>query len=498
MAFKFNPQPAKKSYFFSKGYVDLKNTIVGAWKRNGDSIVNYKDKLADLAYESTMKKILLGLIYILAMISVVVCGTLITAIITILHVGVLLAFMLIIYLGFTIVWCIDRFYLKRNQIFTACYYCKRKSLIPIYLCPNCNAEHTMLTPGVYGILHRTCNCGTKLPTAFFNGRKNLSAICPNPLCRKPLSDRESRPICVPVIGGRSVGKTAYITAFSKTFIDKVAPDKGMKIEFYNADKEKIYKEIENDYLLGETRMTQRSTDPNSASSISFSFFVQHPNFKPERLIHLYDIAGEVFTNNNESEVQQQYEYCHGMILLFDPFSVVDIAEKYESSMNANDIAGIGKADITYILDSFFSKLRMVTGLTESEMLNTPVAIVIGKVDTVDLAKIIGDEAVNTLMAKDSLNFSNYYDTMDYLCRKFLIDNGLMNFITQIDNKFKNNRYFACSSIGHTKGDGQYEPVGVLAPMEWICQRADKKMAEIWNDDEFSKVPAYISKLDNKT
>ena len=40
--------------------------------------------------------------------------------------------------------------------------------------------------------------------------------------------------------------------------------------------------------------------------------------------------------------------------MFDPFSVVEIVDKYESMMSKNDIAGIGKADITYILDSFFS------------------------------------------------------------------------------------------------------------------------------------------------
>ncbi len=33
------PQPAKKSYFFEKGYIDLGNTIKGAWSRNNNSIV---------------------------------------------------------------------------------------------------------------------------------------------------------------------------------------------------------------------------------------------------------------------------------------------------------------------------------------------------------------------------------------------------------------------------------------------------------------------------
>ena len=41
------PQPAKKSYFFGKGYRDVGNTIKGAWKRNFDSISGFKEKIED-------------------------------------------------------------------------------------------------------------------------------------------------------------------------------------------------------------------------------------------------------------------------------------------------------------------------------------------------------------------------------------------------------------------------------------------------------------------
>ena len=479
-------QPAVKSYFFSKGYVDLKNTIVSAWKSNARSISRYKDNLSGLSGETWLKKLFFGTINILAMLSVIICGSVITTVISAIHIAILLLFMLLVYIGFTVIWCIDRIYLHKNKIFTACHVCKEKSLIPTYLCSGCGVQHTRLTPGVYGILHRTCECGTKLPTTFFNGRKNLSAICP--YCGHPLMDRESRPICIPIIGGRSVGKTAFITAFSKEFIEKVAPSKSFHIEFYNSEKEQIFKEIESDYISGGTRMTKHASDTNSTSSVSFSFFVQHPSLKPERLVHVYDIAGEVFTNNDENEVQKQYEYCQGMILMFDPFSVPEIADKYESAMNAKDIAGIGRADITYIMDSFMDKLRQVTGLSEREMSRTPIAVVLGKTDTADLENCIGDTAVRELMRNQSVVYQDYYDTMDHICRQFLKDNGLENFVNQINNKFSDNRFFSCSAIGHTKDSGPYDPKGVLAPMEWLFQKADKDMAKIWNDDSFSKVP----------
>ena len=185
----------------------------------------------------------------------------------------------------------------------------------------------------------------------------------SPHCSTPLMDRESVPICIPIVGGRSVGKTAFITAFSKEFIDEVAPTKSWDIEFYNDKKEEIYKEIQQDYSLGSTRMTDRPSDINKASSISFSFFVKGKEFSPERLVHVYDIAGEVFTDNNENEIQKQYEYCQGMVLMIDPFAIPSVRHRCEEQLSPEDIAGIGKADINSIVDSFLNKLREVTGLT---------------------------------------------------------------------------------------------------------------------------------------
>lgn len=477
-------QPAKKSYFFSKGYWDLGNTIKGAWSRNSASIKKYASNLGDLSEKTAAGKFFWGIVNVLAMVAVIVCGSAMTAVITIANIIILLAFMLIIYVGFSLIWIIDRLYLTHKKIFTACHECKEKSLIPTYKCPRCGAKHTNLTPGVYGILKRTCNCGEKLPTTFFNGRKNLEAECP--YCGNILTDRESRPICIPVIGGRSVGKTAFITAFAKTFIEDISPAKDFKIEFYNAKKEYIYKEILQDFAAGSTRMTARPQDINQASSISFSFFVKHPKLSPDRLVHVYDIAGEVFTDNNENEIQKQYEYCQGIVLIVDPFSIQSIRYNYEELLNPEDIAGIGKADINGIMNSFLNKLREVTGLSDSDMSTVPLAVVISKIDSAGLEQDIGKTAVKKLMKTDPDKFFDFYDTQDYLCRKFLKDNGMDNFLSNISIQFKNNRFFACSAIGHTRDKGQYMPEGVLPPMEWLFRNADPMMGKLWYENTFSK------------
>ena len=485
------PQPAKKSYFFDKGYQDLGNTIKGAWKRNKASISKYRANLSTLSGRNMFMKIFLWIVNVLAMVAVLICGSFITAVISAANIIVLVVFMAAVYVGFSVIWLVDRLYLSYKKIFTACNECKTASLIPTYICPGCGAKHTNLTPGVYGILKRTCLCGEKLPTTFFNGRKKLRAKCPK--CGVELSDRESRPLCIPVVGGRSVGKTAFITAFSREFIENVAPAAGIETEFYNKKKERIYQEITDDFNAGSTRMTARPHDDSVPSSVSFSFFAKHPTLKPERLIHVYDIAGEVFTDNTEHEVQKQYEYCHGIVLMVDPFSIPNVRYEYEELLEPEDVAGIGKADLNGVVNAFMTKLREVTGLSDSKMATVPLAVVIGKIDSAGLEQDIGERAVNKLMHQQPDKFTDFYDTQDYLCRQFLEKNGMGSFLNSISVQFKTNRFFACSAIGHTRDKGQYRPQGVLAPMEWLFANADSQMAKVWHDHSFSKKPMTAEK-----
>ena len=483
---KKNAQPAKKSYFFGQGYKDIGDAIRLSWRKNASTAKKYYDSFTEKGLMSFK-----GIFKLFCALSVVSFGTVFFALISLVMVAVVSLFFVLVYIGFSAVWLFDRLYLMRKKIFTACNECKSKFLIPTYLCPDCGAQHTNLTPGMYGILRRTCSCGRKLPTAFFNGRKKLQAICPNCLQRGRttyLNDRESRPLCIPVVGGRSVGKTAYITAFAKRFIEFVAPQKGLEIEFYNQAKEDIYGEIKADFAHGSTRMTARPQDLSQTSSVSLSFFIKHKSLQPERLVHIYDIAGEVFTNNDENEVQQQYEYCQGIIFMIDPFAIPTVRAQYESQLTPEDRAGIGKADINGVINVFLNKLREVTGLSDQKMAKVPLAVVIGKTDSANLAGNFSEEKVEELQMLYPQAQLNANDAVDYLCRKFLRENEMGGFVNAIEMKFSENRFFAASAIGHTRNAGPYNPKGVLEPVEWICSLADKRLASLWVSGQYGKTP----------
>jgi hypothetical protein len=484
-----NHQPAKISYFFSKGYSDAGNVIKGAWVNNWGTVKWYRTKLSD-SWNSghSVARWFLAVLWIFGMLAVFAVGSAVTAIFTVVNVAVLAAAMSVIYLCFSILWLADLIYLKSHKIFSTCPICKAKFLLPSFICPSCGAVHTELRPSKYGILKRQCNCGATMPTTFANGRNGLPAICSNQECARPIFGIGSRPICIPVIGGRNTGKTAFITAFSYDFIQSVMPSIGLTKENYDSEKETIYATMQTDYTTGETSATTRETDPSKPSSVSYSFLTTGNGLKPKRLLHIYDIAGEVFTDNRENEVQQQYDYSHGIVLIIDPLSITDFANNVWDRLSSIDRASASDADLLFIMDSFLQKLQQATGLSDVQASGVPLAVVISKADCAGLPEMIGDKAVNALASDQAYSGWKQTDIMDDLCRKFLRDNGMAAFELAIKHKFKKNRFFSCSAIGHERGLGAYKPWGVLRVMQWLIASADSDIAKIWNTEVFSDPP----------
>lgn len=474
-----NVQPAKKSFFFGPGWEKLSNYIKKFWSLNQIDIKNRADKFSDDKGIMSLS----GAVNFVACISLILFGTLFFLIISTGISSVLSVAYIIVYILFFIIWLTDRIYLLASGIFVACPECKKKFLIPTYICPTCNAEHTKLTPGKYGAFHHVCNCGTKMPAHFITKRGKLLAKCPK--CGYSLANTETVPIAIPIIGGRSSGKTAFITAFSYQFIEKVAPRTGIEVEFNDAKAEELYKnEITRDYMSGSTRMTQTEMNVNVASAKAFEIILKGKNIKPERKFTLYDVAGESFVENTENEIQLQYTYCSGIIFMLDPLSIPTVRNYLDERTNEIDRNSVGTLDLELVLDAFENKLRSIMG---KDTLNIPTAIVISKSDIKALDNFLGEEVVMDYMDAHGIEMSDYSKAQDAVTRQFLRDNGMVNFVNSVDMKFKNNRYFKCSSIGHTREAGKYNPKGVLDPVEWIVSQSDKSVRAAWHENDFGVV-----------
>ena len=473
-------QPARKSYYFEKGYTDLSNTIKGAWTNNKTSAAKYWSELSSVNSNpdfSGWEKLFKSVMYIIATISVVVVGTIITILLSIIHISILIFVMFLVYIAFSIIWGIDRIYLIRNRIFSPCTVCTKSSeyLIPTYLCPKCGREHTRLTPGVYGILKRECICGTMLPTTFFNGRRDLKAICPNPDCKAPIYGKESKPICIPIVGGPAVGKTMFITAFVKNFLVSVVPASNWEFEHYSPDKLDLISNIVKNYDSGSVTKT------SDRSAISFNFFLKSKDglWHPEKLFFIYDIAGEVFGGETEDRLQKQYLYSHGVVFIIDPFSCPDVMNDFSSKISPPDMAQISRTNPNDALDIFIQKLQDIAGLSPSDLSKVPIAVVINKTDIGGLNKLFNKTALAEIIAKNPKKKLTESEAQNIACKEFLRQNGMGNLVQTIEMKFKTNKFFDCSALGHSIGQGPMKPSHVMVPMRWLLSIIDKDIAKSW-------------------
>jgi transcriptional regulator of nitric oxide reductase len=116
--------PAIRSYFFGKGYVDLRAVIVDTWRRNLASAQKELAAMRGLWPRSWTGKGL-SLVRGAAAVSVLIFGTGFFLIASVLHVALLMTLFLLVYLGFTLVYLIERAYLTWKGFF------RRLSILPL-------------------------------------------------------------------------------------------------------------------------------------------------------------------------------------------------------------------------------------------------------------------------------------------------------------------------------------------------------------------------------
>lgn len=456
-------QPAIKSYFFGKGYSDLKSTITDCWDMNSEASKKYFEE-ASIYWEKDDWTKVIAVIKSFAGISVIIFGSIWFLALSLIHVAILGIVFGIIYIFFTLLLIIENIYMYTKKIFVSCPNCHEKFPIPYYLCPKCKKEHTNLIPSSYGILNHICLCGEKLPSTFFNGRHELEARCPNSKCSRSIETRESTPVCLPIIGGPSAGKTCFLLTLTNCIIDELALKNNWTINFLNQQNEDIYNNLLENYNKGI--VPNKTVDQ---TPIAFNFFVRSKKWSPDKIMYLYDSAGEAFESMDNLKGQLYYQYVHGFIFLIDPFSIPKLAEEYEEQLklNYNDIRP-SKYMIDDILASIILHLEKNHNIKRNERITRPCALVINKIDAFDLEDKFGENAVNNLILKNPT--LSYQDAMHKTCLDFFKEMELNNFLKTIEQKFANYRFFTVSTLGNSK---KFIPVRTKEPIKWILSKSDK-------------------------
>ncbi len=458
------PQPAKISYCFGKGYVDLWNTIKDAWTRNIELAKRFGGNLSNAGI-FTFK----GVFWLACIISVVVFGTAFFLAVSAVHIAILATFFLLIYTGFSLLWLIDRIYIFKHRISSACpnSACQEKFLIPTYEC-ECGAKHTMLVPGKYGILKRKCECGNKLPTTFLNGREKITAMCPE--CGSLIiTGGKAVQHAIPIIGGPSVGKTCYVNMVVDMMINSIAPTRGWTTEFNTETDSSNHARAMN--ALSKGIRLEKTTYTNLTA---YKFLVKSDKLKVDRQIFIYDIAGEMFSSSSDVQSNKAYSYADGFIFIIDPLSIGRYAmEKDDLNLESY---GVSSKDFDDILGIMLINLEKMFNLKPKDILKRNLAVVINKCDIPGLDDLIGDTAAQEYMASHE-DCKDILVAKNEVCKNFLEQYDSGNFARTAESKFQKVQYFTCSALGHNKEGIPYEPKGVEPPLLWLLEMIDPAMKQ---------------------
>lgn len=355
------------------------------------------------------------------------------------------------------------------KIFFRCPDCHEQMPIPVYVCPECAAEHTRLWPSVYGVFKHRCTCNrSDLPTLDSLGRNKLTQLCAT--CKAPMNEQVGRltNIHIPVIGGPLAGKSNYIFMATNQFIDIYAANRKLEVTFPDEKHWQFYQDNISKFQSGRELTKTPDIVPQA-----YNLSVKKPGNRVGHIVYIYDAAGEAYADEHSAIQQTYYKYVHGLIFVIDPFAINLYQRQHETEIEElKDKIRPSGLEVMDAYERMLAVLESSVGLKRGKKFPHPIAVVVSKIDALDLDNQIGYLAAERILEKIPLiRFKE--DAVSLLVEQFLIDNQLGNLVRDLHLQFSEVKFFACSALGRIP-DGEnpvpFEPVGILEPMLWLLDR----------------------------
>jgi len=253
---------------------------------------------------------------------------------------------------------------------------------------------------------------------------------------------------VGIVGGTSVGKTTMmLMAIQQLMLMSRSRDQGASIsaEIDTSDQRVIF---DREWRRLEKGVTVAPT----SGSVPDAFILRLKHHQRETLLYLYDAPGEQYSRIESFSQHQWLQSAHGLMLLVDPTSLPGFA------------ADAGHPDLEdqpskTPLDDVISSC--VAAARKMKQQATPLAVVITKADVKGVRHRLGD--ISHISP----------DACVSALARWKADSATKN----IARHFSNVCYFACSPLGRSpdgKNTAAFTPQGVLDPLVWILDNADRR------------------------
>ena len=486
----FEVQPAYKIYAFDRGWRIMKYVTETLFKRTDVAARWWFSKAQDARTRSSTQGSFVKYWIYVYMIGLYLAGA-VQYVIAMLFAGLFLTIqtiLLSLWVVFSVImiglltvctFTYSRFY----RIFYRCPDCHKEMSIPTFICPTCSEKHTRLWPSIYGILAHRCKgtgtgtaCETKLPTLRIQmpglklmKRDDLVRICPNCTSQLNAGIGTGTNIHFPIVGGPSTGKSNFIVMATKEFIQRYENEHHYTITFTDSKHELDYNE--NVRRLSTGRELLKTTE---VVAHAYNLKIQSPKARVPKLAYIYDAAGEAYNQSENTTQQEYYKFINGIIFVIDPFSI-----PVYRSVHAQDIQFYenlirpSKLGVTDAYARMFDMFEDSAGLHKGRRFSHPIAVVVTKVDALNLEYEIGSIAAQNMMSTDP-SITSEGDAINVLVRNFLAQNDLDDFVRTIEMQFSNVRYFSCSALGRLpvlNDNRAFMPVRVADPLIWLLSRA---------------------------
>lgn len=337
----------------------------------------------------------------------------------------------------------ERLRRRRTGAHFDCSSCHDRFPLPVYECPSCGVHHTELAPGPFGVLRHRCICGARLPAVQFKGRERLPSRCPS---GHDLGEGVGtvRTFHVPVAGGPSTGKSTFLAAAL------------MELEDVAARKElatTVQRTSRDDYDVAINAMRAGVTPPKT-SGVPPAMVAEVRGSAKSALLYAYDVAGEMYAEEDELRRDPAHGLAEGVILLVDPFALDRVRTDLEDEIDATPELGASAEAPQRMLE------RLIGVLEEKgvELRKVGASVCVTKTDALG----VGDDIAAAPGADDHER-----------TRAWLEQQGAGNFLCATEGAFGTVRFFGVSALGRMPGtgDGPFAPSGALEPLLWLLARA---------------------------
>jgi len=292
-------------------------------------------------------------------------------------------------------------------------------------------------------------------------------------------DPTSRPVLLPIVAGRSAGKTLYQVALLMRLQERRKHGE-ISLSFVSTDDEYKYDAAVSMCRKGQL-LPQTLVQVPKALQLNFSIMSKgRPALgkaRGRRLgLNLFDAAGEAYQDEQYMAQLKFLRHCHGLMMLIDPLSIEAVRQRYAQELKS-DLTDVNPSDANpeHVYDRLLEFLEENGVRLVGRKVRFPLAVVVTKRDVFGLPAEIGQGALADWHQVADLQIakkgqSAYPVDPSWAIRKWLLVQELTGLIYKIESQFQSYRYFSCSVFGQppSKLAGQpFEPEAVEAPFIWL-------------------------------